>query len=131
MTTKKTVLVIGIDPSLIDFTTAEFAAMPGLTAEKVEMGIKNSIIQLNEIGYDAHLCWTDFGATAIDVIQKHLQEKYFDAVLIGAGIRKAESNFIFFEKAINVILEFSPKSRICFNTNPMDTVAAVQRWVNN
>ncbi|HEY6143169.1 MAG TPA: hypothetical protein VIV55_07025 [Flavobacterium sp.] len=131
MTTKKTVLVIGIDPSLIDFTTAEFAAMPGLTAEKVEMGIKNSITQLNEIGYDAYLCWTDFGATAIDVIQKQLQEKHFDAVLIGAGIRKAESNFIFFEKAINVILEFSPKSRICFNTNPMDTVAAVQRWVNN
>ena len=131
MTPKKTVLVIGINPSLIDFTTAEFAAMPGLTAEKVEMGIKNSITQLNEIGYDAHLCWTDFGVTAIDVIQKQLQEKHFDCVLIGAGIRKAESNFIYFEKAINVILEFSPKSRICFNTNPMDTVAAVQRWVNN
>jgi hypothetical protein len=131
MGNKKTVLVIGIDPSIIDFTTPEFAAMPGLTAEKVEMGIKNSIIQLNEIGYDAHLCWTDFGATAIDVIKKRLQEKHFDCVLIGAGIRKPESTFIFFEKAINVILEFSPKSRICFNTNPMDSVAAVQRWVTN
>ncbi|OOG77777.1 hypothetical protein [Flavobacterium sp. A45] len=131
MGTKKTVLVIGIDPSLIDFTTPEFAAMPGLTAEKVEMGIKNSITQLNEIGYDAHLCWTDFGATAIDVIKKQLQEKHFDCVLIGAGIRKPESTFLFFEKAINVILEFSPKSKICFNTNPMDTVAAVQRWISN
>lgn len=43
MATKKTVLVVGIDPSLIDFTSPEFAAMPGLSAEKVEMGIKNSI----------------------------------------------------------------------------------------
>ncbi|MES2800639.1 MAG: hypothetical protein V4638_11525 [Bacteroidota bacterium] len=129
MANKKNVLVVGIDPALIDFTAPEFAAMPGLTAEKVETGVKNSIIQLNEIGYEAYLCWTDFGDTAIEVITKQLQEIHFDCVVIGAGIRKPESNFIFFEKAINVILEFSPKTRICFNTNPMDTVAAVQRWV--
>ena len=131
MANKKTVLVIGIDPSLIDFNTPEFAAMPGLTAEKVEMGIKNSVAQLNGNGYDADLCWTDFGETAIDVIKNQLLQKHFDCVLIGAGIRKPESNFIFFEKAINAIVEFSPKSRICFNTNPMDTIASVQRWVNN
>ena len=131
MTNKKTVLIVGIDPSLIDFTTPEFAAMPGLTAEKVEMGIKNSIDQLNKLGYSANLCWTDFGETAIEVIKKQLIEKQFDCVLIGAGIRKPESNFNFFEKAINVIHEFAPKTKICFNTNPMDTVASVQRWVNN
>lgn len=130
MATPKTVLLVGIDPSLIDFTSPEFAAMPGITAEKVEMGIKNSIVQLNEIGYAAHLCWTDFGDTAIEKIKTYLQEKHFDCVVIGAGIRKPESHFILFEKAINVILECSPKSKICFNTNPMDTVVAVQRWVN-
>jgi hypothetical protein len=129
MANKKTVLVIGIDPALIDFTTPEFAAMPGLTAEKVEMGIKNSIKQLNEIGYDAHLCWTDFGATANDVIKQHLSEIRFDCVIIGAGIRKPDSNFLFFEKVINVIHEYAPQAKICFNTNPMDTVASVQRWV--
>ena len=129
MSNKKTVVVIGIDPALIDFTTPEFAAMPGLTAEKVAVGINNSINQLNELGYEAHLCWTDFGKTAIDVIKKQLQEKHFDCVLIGAGIRKPESNFTFFENAINVIHEFAPKARICFNTNPMDTVASVQRWI--
>jgi len=131
MENKKTVLLVGIDPSLIDFTTPEFAAMPDLTAEKVEMGIKNSINQLNELGYSAHLCWTDFGETAINVIKKTLQEKHFDFVLIGAGIRRPESNFIFFEKAVNVIHEFAPKARICFNSNPMDTVVSVQRWINN
>ncbi|MES2836238.1 MAG: hypothetical protein V4667_01840 [Bacteroidota bacterium] len=129
MENKKTVLVIGIDPALIDFSSPEFAAMPGLTAEKVECGIKNSINQLNAAGYDAHLCWTDFGATAIDVIKQQLQKMEFACVLIGAGIRKVDSNFLFFEKAINAIHEQAPNTKICFNTNPMDTVASVQRWV--
>lgn len=129
MSNKKKVLIIGIDPSLIDFSTPEFAAMPGLTAEKVEAGIKNSINQLNDIGYDAHLCWTDFGETAIDIIKQKLQDVHFDCALIGAGIRIPESNFLFFEKAINIIHEQAPKARICFNTNPMDTVASVQRWI--
>lgn len=131
MANKKTVLIVGIDPSLINFTMPEFAAMPGLTSEKVEAGIKNSINQLNELGYSTHLCWTDFGETAIEVIKKQLIEKQFDCVIIGAGIRKPDSNFIFFEKAINVVHEFAPKAKICFNTNPLDTVASVQRWVNN
>ena len=131
MSDKKTVLLVGIDPALIDFTAPEFAAMPGLTAEKVETGIKNSINQLYELGHSAHLCWTDFGATAIDVIKKQLQEKHFDCVLIGAGIRKPDSNFTLFERSINVIHEFAPKACICFNTNPMDTVVSVQRWITN
>lgn len=131
MTNKKTVLVVGIDPALIDFTTPEFAAMKGITAENIEQGIKNSINQLNELGYSAHLCWTDFGETAISVIKKQLQENHFDCVLIGAGIRKPESNFILFERAVNIIHEFAPKAHICFNTNPMDTVNSVQRWINN
>lgn len=131
MVNKKKVLLIGIDPHLIDFTTPEYAAFPGLTSEKVEMGIKNSINQLNEVGYEADLCWADFGETAIEVIKKHLQEKYFDCVLIGAGIRKPESNFIFFERVINTIHELAPKARICFNTNPHDTIQSAQHWINH
>ncbi|MES2477989.1 MAG: hypothetical protein V4561_02815 [Bacteroidota bacterium] len=131
MAEKKTVLVVGIDPHLIDFSTQEFASIPGLNAEKVESGIKASIHQLEGLGYEAHLCWTDFGETAVEVIKTRLLEKSFDCVIIGAGIRKPESNFIFFEKAINIIVECSPKTRICFNTNPTDTVAAAQRWLSN
>ncbi|MCD6019525.1 MAG: hypothetical protein K0S53_2646 [Bacteroidetes bacterium] len=129
MTNKKTVLAIGIDPKWIDFSSPEFAAMPGLTAEKVTMGIQGSIKALNELGYEAELCWTDLGDTAIDVLKTHLLTKSFDCVLIGAGIRKPDSNFTLFENMINSVHEYAPKARICFNTNPMDTVASVQRWV--
>ena len=129
MANKKNLLLIGIDPSLIDFTGPEFAAFPGLTAEKVEAGIKGSITQLMELGYETELCWTDFGQTASSVIEKHLQNKEYDGVLIGAGIRVPAANFLLFEKMINSIHEYAPQSKICFNTNPMDTIAAVQRWI--
>ncbi|MES2133880.1 MAG: hypothetical protein V4506_16130 [Bacteroidota bacterium] len=131
MVNKKKVLIIGIDPHLIDFSSAEFAAFPGLTAEKVEAGIKGSLQQLNELGYSAELCWTDFGDTAMNVLQTHLKKESFDGVVIGAGIRVPGKNFLLFEKMINQIHEHAPKSRICFNTNPQDTIPAVQRWINN
>jgi hypothetical protein len=129
MANKKKILIIGIDPFLIDFSSPEFAAFPGLTAEKVGAGIKGSISQLNQSGYEAELCWVDFGQTASTVLEMHLKQKQFDIVLIGAGIRVPEKNFLLFEKMINTIHEFSPVVRICFNTNPTDTIAAVQRWV--
>lgn len=129
MENKKTILIIGIDPALIDFTSPEFAAFPGLTAEKVEAGIKGSINKLIEFGYDAQLCWTDFGQTASEILARHLQKVPFDCVLIGAGIRKPESNFLLFEKMINTIHEFAPKAKVCFNTNPTDTIEAVKRWL--
>ncbi|MBL7935181.1 MAG: hypothetical protein JNM51_05155 [Bacteroidia bacterium] len=128
MSNKKSVLVIGIDPKWIDFSSPEFAAAT-LTAEKVTMGITGSVNALNELGYDAELCWTDLGDTAIDVIKTHLQKKDFDCVIIGAGIRKPDSNFKLFENMINVVHEYAAKAKICFNTNPMDTVQSVQRWV--
>lgn len=130
MVNKKTILIIGIDPHLIDFNSPEFAAFPGLTAEKVEAGIKGSIQQLNELGYSVELCWTDFGATAMTVLQTHLNKELFDGVLIGAGIRVPGTNFLLFEKMINQIHEHAPKARICFNTNPHDTILSVQRWIN-
>ena len=129
MSNKKSVLVIGIDPKWLDFSSPEFLAMPGITAEKVTTGINGSIIALNGLGYDAELCWTDLGETAIDVIKTHLQKKDFDCVIIGAGIRKPDSNFRLFENMINIVHEYAAKAKICFNTNPMDTVQSVQRWV--
>ena len=123
----KKVLLVGIDPFLIDFSTPEFAAFPGLTAEKVEAGIKGSIQQLREKGYETNYCWTDFGITAARVLEKKLQQQPVDVVLIGAGIRVPEKNFLLFEQLLNVAHREAPQARICFNTHPMDTIAAVER----
>lgn len=123
----KKILILGIDPFLIDFSTEEFSAFPGLTASKVEAGIKGSIQQLNQKGYQADLCWVDFGITAANVLEKKLRQTAFDTVLIGAGIRVPEKNFLLFEQLLNVVHQHASKAKICFNTNPDDTIAAVER----
>ncbi|WP_276134722.1 hypothetical protein [Polluticoccus soli] len=124
-------LIVGIDPYLIDFTSAEYAAFPSLNAQKVEAGIKNAVNHLTEKGYKADVCWTDFGNSATDILRKKLQLQPFDSVLIGAGIRVPEQNFLLFEQLINIVHQYAPSARICFNTHPGDTVIAVERSTTN
>jgi hypothetical protein len=125
----KSVLVIGLDPVLIDFTAPEFAAFPGASAEKVLAGLKAAEEGMKALGYDAHNCLIDFGQTAEAVVTACLKQRQFDCILIGAGVRAVSSNFLLFEKLINVVHAHAPRSKICFNTKPTDSMEAFQRWV--
>jgi hypothetical protein len=127
MATAKSVLVIGLDPKLIDFSQPGYA--PGMDATKVLAGLKSSEEELTGLGYSVQTCLTDFGKTAGEVVETQLKQKRFDCVLIGAGVRSNPSNFLLFEKLINVVHEHAPQARLCFNTLPSDTAAAVRRWV--
>ena len=129
MNQPNSILIVAIDLIYLDFNSPDFAMIPGINAEKILMGINGSKDELIQLGYDAEICWIDTGNTAIEVLQNHLVKKRFELVLIGAGIRKLDSNFLMFEKMINTIIQHSPNSKICFNTNPMDTTAAVKRWM--
>lgn len=121
---KKTqVLVIGLEPSLVDFST-----MPDMNAEKVRAGLEADQAKLAALGFDAELCLTDLGDTAADVVARKLSEKSFDCVVIGAGIRTIPAYFLLFERLVNVVHKDAPGARICFNTRPSDTAEAVQRW---
>lgn len=126
---RRSVVIIGIDPSLIDFSSQDFAAFPGLTAEKVLAGVSAAEESLKALGYDAQHCHIDFGQTAEAVVIAKLQKQRFDCILIGAGVRAVPSNLILFEKLINIIHKHAPHSKICFNTNPSDTLDALQRWI--
>ena len=128
-TARKRVVIIGLDPSLIDFSSPDFAAFPGLNAEKVSAGIATAEEGLRALGYDAQHCLIDFGETAEAVVTAELKKRRYDCILIGAGVRDVPSNLILFEKLINIIHEQAPNSKICFNTNPSDTLAALQRWI--
>ena len=128
MTSKKTVLSIGLQPQLINFADPAYAAYPGMTAEKVQGGLDKDIAALNAMGYDAKLCLTDFGETAEAMIRTALQQKHYDCVVIGAGLRTIDKNFLLFEKVLNLVHQQAPQARICFNTGPFDTAEAVQRW---
>ena len=50
-------------------------------------------------------------------------------ILIGAGVRTNPSNFLLFEKLINVVHEHAPQAKLCFNQLPSDIAEAVKRWL--
>lgn len=127
MTDRKGVLVIGLDPTLIDFSQPGYA--PGMNATKVLAGVRSAEDELTRLGYNVETCLTDFGETAAGMVQRQLEQKQFACILIGAGIRVNPSNFILFEQLINVVHEHAPRARLCFNTLPSDTADAVKRWL--
>jgi hypothetical protein len=127
MSEKKNVLVVGLDPTLIDFTQPGYP--PGLDAEKVFAGIKSSEEMLTGLGYNVQTCLTDFGDTAEAVVEYDLKQKPWDCVMIGAGVRTVPSNFLLFEKLVNVVHEHAPQAKMCFNQLPADIGESVKRWV--
>ena len=129
MTDKTSVLVIGVQPTLMDFSDPDYAAYPGMDAAKVLAGLKASEDSLTDCGYDVQMCLTDFGETAEAAVRDQLEQKRFDCIVIGAGIRTIAGNFLLFEKLINVVHAHAPQAKLCFNTGPTDTTEAVQRWL--
>jgi hypothetical protein len=127
MTSDKSVLVVGLDPALIDFSSPGYP--PGMDAAKVMAGLKSSKEELTRLGYDMQMCLTDFGETAEAVLRGRLEQEQFNCILIGAGVRTNPNNFLLFEKLVNVAHEHAPQARLCFNTLPSDAAAAVQRWL--
>ena len=127
MTDKKSVLVVGLDPTLIDFSQPGYP--PGLDATKVLAGLRSAEDELTRLGHSVQMCLHDFGDTAEAVLQSQLKQKRFDCILIGAGVRTNPSNFLLFEKLINVAHEHAPQAKLCFNTLPSDVAAAVKRWL--
>jgi hypothetical protein len=126
---KNSVLVIGFEPTLLDFSSPEFAAFPGLDAPKVMNALKADEARLTDLGCDVELCLIDLGDTAETVVRDRLRRKPFDCILIGAGVRTIPSHFILFERLINILHAHAPQAKLCFNTNPGDTAEAVQRWL--
>jgi hypothetical protein len=120
----KSVLVIGFEPTLLDYTS-----LPDLDAAKVMAGLKADETRLRNLGYDVELCLHDLGETAETVVRDRLRQKQFDCIVIGAGVRTIPKYFILFEKLINLVHEHAPRAKLCFNTKPSDTAEAVQRWI--
>ncbi len=119
----KKILMVGWHPTVVDY-----AKYPGLTAEKLEAGLRADEKKLNDQGYEASIGFIFSGATATDQLTETLKAEAFDVVLIGAGVRKDDDHFLVFETLVNVIHEHAPKARIAFNTGPTDSVEAIERW---
>lgn len=121
----KTVLLIGLEPSLVDFA----ALSVPLDAETLRASLAADERRLRDLGYDASWLLVDRGETAEKVVAEALRAKRVDCVLVGAGIRTIPELFLLFEKLVNVIHENAPQAKLCFNTRPQDTADAVLRWL--
>lgn len=125
--TQVRVLFVGLEPTVIDFTSPEYAA-PGLDAAKIQAGIDAVIARLVELGYDAAFCPVDHGATAGETVRARLAAAAYDCVVIGAGVRMFASQTALLETLVDAVHAQAPQAKIAFNTNPGDTAEAVQRW---
>ena len=103
-------LIVGLDPTLINFSDPAYAAFPGMNAARVMAGVTGDQQRLNQLGYDTHICLTDFGATAEAVVLAQLKQKQYDCIMIGAGVRAISTHFLLFEKLINLVHEHAPKA---------------------
>ena len=120
----KSVLMIGLDPAVVNYER-----WPGLTAEKLEAGLRRDEAALIDSGFQAEICFIDHGETAEETVKAKLEETEFDCIMIGAGVRTDNEEFLLFEKLVNVLHAHAPAARICFNTGPTDSVDAVKRWI--
>jgi hypothetical protein len=125
MAHEKRVLMIGLDPKVVDYSHLPIK----LDEATLRAGLAADEKRLIDLGYDARWLLIDRGETAEAVVSRALKEKTFDCVLIGAGIRTIPPMFLLFEKLINLVHETAPQAKICFNNVPEDTAVSVQRWL--
>lgn len=121
---QKRILLVGLDPAL-----ATFQPGSGLSAEQVTAGANAAQEQLTALGYAVQTCVVDLGATAESMILQTLSRDRFDCIMIGAGLRVVPEHTALFEKIINLMHQHAPDAKLCFNTNPGDTVTAILRWI--
>jgi hypothetical protein len=123
-------LFLHLAPQPLDPKVVDYSHLPvKLDESTLRAGLIADEERLRDLGYDARWQLIDRGETAEAVVSAALEEKAFDCVLIGAGIRTIPPMFLLFEKLVNLVHEKAPHAKICFNTVPEDTAVSVQRWV--
>src|SRR5215207_9615592 len=106
MAKKKKVLLIGIDPKLIDFS--KIATSTGWDANRVQTAGQDANKRLMELGYEVQSCLIDLGETAESVVSDILSREKFDCIMVGAGIKGLPQHTLLFEKLINTIHKKAP-----------------------
>ena len=123
-----TAIQIGLDPDVIDYSSADFAQFPGLSQEKLRAANDDNVATLRAAGYDVDNCLIDFGDAGAQKARLRLETKHYDAVLIGAGVRLVASNTLLFESIVNSAHITQPGCRFVFNHAAMSTPSDIRRW---
>lgn len=117
------ILVIGMDPAVIDYSP-----YPGQDAAGLSARIDATESALREAGFDVVMCQvSDDPDAAEERIRASLAGAVFDVVEIGSGLRTSHEYTEIFERAVNAVVELQPDARFCFNDSPESTLPAVRR----
>ena len=123
----KRVLLVGFDPATVDFSDP--ALPPGMTAEKVDAGVKLALADFAGRGWHHEVCFIKPDETAVPTVERCLASDVYDCVVIGAGVRLPPNRLVLFEALVNAIHRAAPQAAIAFNTRPEDSGAAAARWI--
>ncbi|SDM62594.1 hypothetical protein SAMN04488074_12465 [Lentzea albidocapillata subsp. violacea] len=108
------ILVIGFDPHTI----------PGFDPAPVAAGIEHASRAFAELGLTEDLFLVDFaeldGRAQAKLIEK-LENKQYDAVVVGGGIRKGPGLLELFQVVVNEVHWRQPDAAIAFNDSPGDS----------
>jgi hypothetical protein len=126
-----TAIQIGLDPDVIDYSSADFAQFPGLSKEKLRAANDDNVAALRAAGYHVDNCLIDFGDAGADKARQWLEAKRYDAVLIGAGVRLVAGNTLLFESIVNAAHIAQPDCRFVFNRAAVATPDDIRRWYPN
>lgn len=122
---RKFVLLVGLAPHAVDF-----ARFPGLDEAKLTAGLAAALAEVRAAGFDAEWCLTEVTpASAEAAVAAALAARCPDAVMIGAGVRTVPDHFLLFERLVNLAHAAAPAAKLCFNTSPDSTLAAIRRWL--
>jgi hypothetical protein len=126
-----TAIQIGLDPDVIDYSSADFAQFPGLSKKKLRAANDQNVAGLRAAGYHVDNCLIDFGPAGADKARQWLETKRYDAVLIGAGVRLVPGNTLLFESIINAAHAAQRNCRFVFNRTAVATPDDIRRWYPN
>lgn len=124
---KPEVMVIGLDPAMIDYTEEAYRAHPSLDAQMLRDALDHDRKILEDAEFGVDLCMIDLGKTACETVSTRLVEGSYHFICIGAGLRLNRQNTILFERIINIVHQNAPGATLCFNTNAKDTADCVMR----
>ena len=121
------VLLIGERPDTVDFSDPVLP--PGIDAAKIQAGIDLAMKDMADRGWDADQCMVRPDESAATDVEKMLEARSYDCIVIGGGIRMPASRFALFETLVNVVHRAAPHAAIAFNTGPQNTADAAARWL--
>ncbi|KQX69429.1 hypothetical protein [Angustibacter sp. Root456] len=117
------VLLIGMDPAVIDFSP-----WPGQDADTLRARIADADAALRAAGLDVTPCLVPADADAAEeVVRAQAADRAFEVIEIGSGMRTSHEYTAVFERVVNTVVALQPGVPLCFNDSPETTLEAVRR----